>query len=142
MQPAWYITTFPTTHTLHSAFITCIPRALKLTIISLLRTSLSRFSSLSLQVSMAADQKDDQRVFQAKQRELLMGVKDLSKHAILADAGDLEDQLERGEIALLLTPRPSTRHILPLHHPLRLQLILILAPYLPPLHSLLHPFQA
>lgn len=49
---------------------------------------------------MAADQKDDQRVFQAKQRELLMAVKDLSKHAILADAGDLEDQLERGNIAL------------------------------------------
>lgn len=49
---------------------------------------------------MAADQKDDQRIFQAKQRELLMAVKDLSKHAILADAGDLEDQLERGKIAL------------------------------------------
>lgn len=63
---------------------------------------------------MAADQKDDQRVFQAKQRELLMGVKDLSKHAILADAGDLEDQLERGEIALLLYPRPSIHHISPL----------------------------
>lgn len=61
---------------------------------------------------MAADQKDDQRVFQAKQRELLMGVKDLSKHAILADAGDLEDQLERGDIVLLLTTRPSTHHIL------------------------------
>jgi hypothetical protein len=71
---------------------------------------------------MAADQKDDQRVFQAKQRELLMGVKDLSKHAILADAGDLEDQLERGDIAFLLTTRPSIHHILPLHHPLRRQL--------------------
>ena len=56
---------------------------------------------------MAADQKDDQRVFQAKQRELLMAVKDLSKHAILADAGELEDQLERGSIALTSIAFPS-----------------------------------
>lgn len=61
---------------------------------------------------MAADQKDDQRVFQAKQRELLMGVKDLSKHAILADAGDLEDQLERGDIALLLHVHPYIMYCL------------------------------
>lgn len=60
---------------------------------------------------MAADQKDDQRVFQAKQRELLMAVKDLSKHAILADAGDLEDQLERGNNALP-TSTTTTTHCL------------------------------
>lgn len=46
---------------------------------------------------MVADQKDDQKVFLAKQRELLMNTKDLSKHAIHADVTDLEESLERGE---------------------------------------------
>jgi hypothetical protein len=45
---------------------------------------------------MSADQKDDQRVFQQKQRDLLMATKDLSKHSIHPDVVDLEESLERG----------------------------------------------
>ena len=45
---------------------------------------------------MTADQKDDQRVFQQKQRDLLMSTKDLAKHSIHPDVADLEESLERG----------------------------------------------
>jgi hypothetical protein len=50
---------------------------------------------------MTADQKDDQRVFQQKQRDLLMATKDLSKHSIHPDVADLEESLERGTYVLL-----------------------------------------
>lgn len=45
---------------------------------------------------MTADQKDDQKVFQQKQRELLMSTRDLSQHSIHADVADLEESLQRG----------------------------------------------
>ena len=45
---------------------------------------------------MTADQKDDQKVFQQKQRDLLMSTKDLAKHSIHPDVADLEESLERG----------------------------------------------
>eukprot|EP00596_Hydrurales_sp_CCMP1899_P009732 CAMPEP_0119043946 /NCGR_PEP_ID=MMETSP1177-20130426/27152_1 /TAXON_ID=2985 /ORGANISM="Ochromonas sp, Strain CCMP1899" /LENGTH=1122 /DNA_ID=CAMNT_0007013131 /DNA_START=32 /DNA_END=3400 /DNA_ORIENTATION=- len=53
-------------------------------------------SMTSLKVSMSQDQNEDQRVFQQKQRELLMGSKDLAKHSIQADSNDLEESLQRG----------------------------------------------
>jgi hypothetical protein len=53
------------------------------------------------QTSMSQDQNEDQRVFQQKQRELLMGAKDLSKHSIQADSNDLEESLQRGKTILL-----------------------------------------
>jgi hypothetical protein len=49
---------------------------------------------------MSQDQNEDQRVFQQKQRELLMGSKDLSKHSIQADGNDLEESLQRGKTTL------------------------------------------
>ena len=45
---------------------------------------------------MTQDQKEDQKAFQIKQRELLMGSKDLSQHVINADINDLEESLEKG----------------------------------------------
>jgi hypothetical protein len=54
-------------------------------------------SMTSLKVSMSQDQNEDQRVFQQKQRELLMGTKDLAKHSIQADSNDLEESLQRGK---------------------------------------------
>jgi hypothetical protein len=54
-------------------------------------------SMTSLKISMSQDQNEDQRVFQQKQRELLMGTKDLTKHSIQADSNDLEQSLQRGK---------------------------------------------
>ena len=53
---------------------------------------------------MTQDQKDDQKAFQVKQRELLMASKDLSQHAIAADTTHLEESLQRGIKKLKTVP--------------------------------------
>ena len=57
-----------------------------------------------IQISMTQDQKDDQKAFQVKQRELLMASKDLSQHAIAADTTHLEESLQRGIKKLKTVP--------------------------------------
>ena len=53
---------------------------------------------------MTQDQKDDQKAFQVKQRELMMASKDLSQHAITADTTHLEESLQRGIKKLKTVP--------------------------------------